>query len=362
MVNTDLAIPIVVAAIGLLGSLLGIYMSYRSQKEIDLEMRGYEAKLNETLETHKGEVTKKIDENKIQLDHEQTVSILTDKYSQPLLVAAYDLQQRLYELLEFPISRQHLTKPDGLQDIKIFTCFLLAQYLAYTYILRTKLGYLSFVKDERLIRLRKMLYIIDEELDRRRQRRDGHNVGVWPAARILVCERMLLKTETGRDAALDGGFGVEVKGLNTFLEEWPSKFRQPMGYFCEWIDLMLDGRMKSLGHNEAAMRCLQHLLVDLLRELDKHGAYIPDFIDINKLKCKRSSVDCDCDGKDCKEDRKEKNLDEVLRTRQYSRLGDHGIWSKNGLREDMRDDNHRTPNNAFSLAKVIEMTLPVDLT
>jgi xanthosine utilization system XapX-like protein len=221
MANTELIIPIVVALVGLLGSFVGLFMSWCSQKlahGLSIDLKAAKEKINQGLETHKGEVTKDLDENKLHVEHKQTVSDLIEKYSQPLLVAAYDLQQRLYDLAKFPISRRHLTKPEGLQDLKIFTCYLLAQYLAYTYILRTKLGYLSFSQDTRLKKLRKLMYIIDEELDRRRDD-DGQNIGVWPAARILVCERMLYKTDDSH-AALDGGIGVEVERLDQFQGEW----------------------------------------------------------------------------------------------------------------------------------------------
>jgi hypothetical protein len=138
-------------------------MSWRSQKlahGLSIDLEAAKEKINKDLETHKGEVTKDLDENKLHAEHKQTVSDLTEKY-------------------------QHLTKPEGLQDLKMFICYLLAQHLAYIYILRTKLGYLSFSEDDRLKKLRKLVYIIDEELDRHRDD-DGQNVGVWPAARILV--------------------------------------------------------------------------------------------------------------------------------------------------------------------------------
>ncbi|KAF2125480.1 hypothetical protein P153DRAFT_251036, partial [Dothidotthia symphoricarpi CBS 119687] len=229
-------IPIVVAAIGLLGTLVSLAFSLRADRKV-----------------------KRLE---LQAEHSQTVADLTEKYSQPILVAAYDLQQRLYELVEYPISRQHLSKVDGLDDLKIYTCYLLAQYLVFTHILRTQTGYLSFTENTKLKKLRKQMYMIDEELDRRRDPA-GWNVGVWPAARVLVCERMILKRGDLNDA-LDGGFGIEVKGFNEFRKEWADQFKQPMGYFCEWIDNMLEGRLEEQPYSDAPMRVLQHLLVDLI--------------------------------------------------------------------------------------------------
>jgi hypothetical protein len=237
MANTDLIIPITVAVIGLLGSILSLFLSWRTERR----------------------------------SHNREVANLTEKYAQPLLVAAYDLQRRLYELVEYPISRQHLSTEEGLKDFKVYTCYLLAQYLALAHILRTKTGYLSFTKDRKLKKLRKIMYMIDEELDRRRNPA-GMNVGVWPAARILVAERMIAK-EDNLNGALDGGVGIEVKGFDQFHKQW-EEFRQPMGYFCEWIDLMLKGRLNN-EQNDAPICCLQHLVVDLVDFLDRNRAYIP---------------------------------------------------------------------------------------
>ena len=200
------------AVIGLLGSVLSLFLSWRTERR-----------------THKREIAN-----------------LTEKYAQLFLVAAFNLQLRIYELVEYPISRQHLSTDEGLDDLKIYTCYLLAQYLAYAHILRTKTGYLSFTEDRRLQKLRIIMYIIDEELDRRRNL-DGMNVGVWPAARVRVAERMIAKLEKDDpkddvNDAVEGGSGIQVKGFDQFHREWDTKFRQPMGYFCEWIELLLTGR------------------------------------------------------------------------------------------------------------------------
>ena len=91
MANTDLIIPIVVAVVGLLSLLFSLWLNWRSQKR-----------------AHDLSVALKEVESKI--EHKQVVSNLTERYGQPLLVAAYDLQQRLYELVEYPVSRQALEK------------------------------------------------------------------------------------------------------------------------------------------------------------------------------------------------------------------------------------------------------------
>lgn len=364
MANTDLIIPIVVAIIGLLGSALSLFLSWRTERR-----------------THKREVAS-----------------LTAKYAQPLLVAAYDLQQRVFELVEYPISRQHLTTQEGLDDLKIYTCYLLAQYLAFAHILRTKTAYLSFTENRKLKRLRTIMYMIDEELDRRREP-STWNVGVWPAARVLVSERMLVKGDNAKnddskegnakgdhgDDSLDGGFGVEVKGFDQFYKQWSKEFRQPMGYWCEWIDDMLKGRLNKKS-GDAPLRCLQHLLVDLVDALDSHRTYVPE--GRQALKCKSSSVDCDCytekgqqvDKRElcggsqdlCREDhrlcrtdhgvcRTDDDFDKALKARQMTRLGDKGLWPVGGLHADKRPDDNTIWDKNTSLKEAEAMTYKIRL-
>ena len=320
MANTDLIIPIVVAIIGLLGSAFSIFLSWRTERRA----------------------------------HKRQVANLTEKYAQPLLVAAYDLQVRLFELVEYPISRQHLTTGEGLDDLKTYTCYLLAHYLAVAHILRTKSGYLSFTEDRKLKKLRSYMYMIDEELDRRRNPA-GMNVGVWPAVRTLVAERMIVKEVDANDA-LDGGFGVEIKGFDQFHKEWAKQFRQPMGYFCEWIDLMLKGRLNKTEQEDAPIRCLQHLVVDLVDFLDRGHAYIPKGREA--LKCAKSRVDCDCTSENC---RSEGDLDEALKARRDSRLHDAGLWPVRGLHPDKRRGYNSAWDYEISLEDVKEMTYTINL-
>lgn len=365
MADTTLIAPIVVAIVGLVGSALSLYLNWRNQRKQQeraaiqaTDLEAFKGKQTTDLESLKSTLNKDLEDFKLQLSHNRTVANLTDKYSQPLLVAAYDLQQRLYDLVEYPISRQHLEKKEGLDDLKIFTCFLLAQYLALTHILRTKTNYLSFVKNDKLKQIRKLMYMIDEELDRRRDA-EGNNVGVWPAARLLVCERMMVSggdSVVGVHDSLDGGFGVEIKGFDRFYAQWETHFQKPMGYFCEWIDRMLVARLskgRTPHHNDAPMRCLQHLLVDLVTFLDNKQAYISQ--GPKALKCKESWIYCDCEA------HRTGDLDDALKFRQDSRWNDSGIWAYRGLISS-RPKGSDGIDGRFDLEAVKSMTYTVDLT
>lgn len=383
MASNDLIAPIIVAIISLIGSFLSVFLSWYSQRESSREseklskdqynqtirlkqiessqtthLEQFKSSQTIALEQLKNQMAADMENFKFELERQGKVSDLTNRYVQPLVVAAYDLQQRLFDLVEYPISRQHLEKPEGLQDLKQFTCFLLARYLVAVYIMRTNTGYLSFSTNPEEKMLRKIMYLIDEELDRRRTRdHDSKNIGVWPAARILISERMIIdKREV--NSALDGGCGFDIKGLDQFLKEWGTEFKKPIGYFCETIDDMIDGRLKDIPHSDCALRVLQHLLVDLVKRLDPKRAYVTDE---DEMKCKKSDRGyCDCTSEGCEGD---KNPDSSLIYRRDSRWNDPGLWPKTGLDRAKGKFKRYTPNSdtKYSVKELQNMTHHIDI-
>jgi hypothetical protein len=69
------------------------------------------------------------------------------KYGQPLLVAAYELQARLYEMCQYPISKVYLESKEDRQNLKQYTSYKFAQYFNWLHILRTKARFFSFNED-----------------------------------------------------------------------------------------------------------------------------------------------------------------------------------------------------------------------
>lgn len=210
-----------------------------------------------------------------------------------------------------------------------------------------------------------MMYIIDQELDQRRDEvGDGANVGVWPGHRVIICERMIVfgsKCEVNE--LLDGGFGLEVKGFDQFKTEFADIFMEPMGFFCKAIDDMLEGRLHRLKHHDAVFRCLQHLLVDLVVMLDTTKAYIAED-PARRPKCNKSSRGCDC--ADCAD--RDTNLNEILKARQRNRYHEEGLWPVNGILPSRSIERHNTTKSyvdgagkEFPLGPVKRMTYYVKL-
>lgn len=308
MVESSVVVSIVIAVVSLIGTVAAAIIGYWANEKEAKERRLAEERLqaagiklehdsharlnlqNQYLEGKLQEQQSKLDEE-LQKKQEQrldakAIAELTAKYSPPLMIAAYELQARLFELLEYPISKEHLETVEGLEDIKIFTCYRFAQFLAWTYILETKTQYFSFTDDPKLQKIGYIILRLNEEFDRRRNR-DGDNIGVWPGSRLLISARMIRDDVKEQDVPLD----MIVKTYDIFRDEWAEKFKGPMSFFCHWIDRLVEGRLRHINNWDDAMRCTQHNLVVMVETLDTKSS-------INhSLRCeqvKSTHWFCDC--------------------------------------------------------------------
>lgn len=295
--DTALIVSIVLAVISLLGTVVIAFLNFFGQ---DL--------LNRWTEERS--------------DQKETDALI-QKYGQPIMMAAYELQARMYELCQYPISKAHLESKEGLQDLKKYTCYKVAQYMAWTHLLRTKAQFFSFVDNPDLKNIIDGIWRIDEEFDRRRGF-EGCNVGVWPGSRVLVSERMLIDAKDQPDVPVD----TVIRGFDDFLKLWSGEdgFAEPMGYFCQWIDDLVEARKIRIPGWDEAFRNTQHNLVDLVRFLQEVSkSKTKMFGGMRKVLMKSGTCDC----KDCR--RHEGHYkEEPLDFRADSRLNDRGLrpWYK----------------------------------
>lgn len=329
MVDSTAIVSIVIAIVSILGTIVVAFVGHA--KAFKLEEK--RLKSEERLDEKRSDLERKLQEFRETRLEEKELTTLTEKYSQPLMVAAYELQARLYELLEYPISKEHLETREGLEDIKIFTCYVFARFLAWTHILKSKTQYFSFTKDDNLKNIGNLILRLNEEFDRRRGD-DGQNVGVWPGPRLLTSERMIKNDSHEKDVPLD----TIVRGYDEFLRDWNTLFKVPMAYFCQWIDDMVEARKIRHGHWDDAMRCTQHNLVDMVQYLDDNKAY-------PGLRKAEKPYFCDC--KDCNPEDREKPLE----YRGDTRMNDKGLrpWY-------IHENLDRVYDKAIKLEPLKEMT------
>lgn len=89
--------------------------------------------------------TRSSDENKARSAAEKLVA----KYRDPLLLASHDLQSRLYSIVDLSVaSWLRSESPEERESLRLYTAFLVGQYLSWTYILRRQAQFLRFSTDK----------------------------------------------------------------------------------------------------------------------------------------------------------------------------------------------------------------------
>jgi len=205
------------------------------------------------------------------------------KYSDPLLVSAHDLQERLWELLDTRTTYYERKNENGDENLRVFTCFLLGQFLAWNYILKTKTQFLAFSEDKSTSNLRQMFYKISDELSTPRYDDSGKGFRLWPGHQLAIAENMIY-----HEKATDE---IQPMGWHQFRNSWGNTF----AFYCKWFEesviLMLNAKFEKKPVSDQRLRRLQHFLVDLIVLLDPSGQARSD----RPLQKCRSAIECDCE-------------------------------------------------------------------
>ncbi|ETS74936.1 hypothetical protein PFICI_13420 [Pestalotiopsis fici W106-1] len=189
---------------------------------------------------------------------------LLQKYRDPLLFAAEDLQSRLWGIFHTDVlsfSGRSVHHDDALY---IYTAFVLGQFLAWTHILRSQTQLLPFSLEEDQ-RLQKFLITL-------------HNIqGVLLLSGTT--ESTAFTLWRGNQMAI-GEFMTEVRdsekmcmGFHDFTKIWKGASNDAHDDLHYWFDPVVVG-LKTLAEKGPdvaegnKLRRLQHLLVDLIEVLD----------------------------------------------------------------------------------------------
>lgn len=185
----------------------------------------------------------------------------TARYREPLARAAYDLQSRLYNILEQNLLSYVHTGDDRERSYVVDnTAFLLAQYFAWTEIVRRDIQYIDLGLDEETRRLARLQDDISSvcQMDRL-----GRIFRVFAGEQRALGERMIVR---------DGRRRLECLGYAAYLE-----------HIARGSDLLTDRlredvRAMSARPDEARPRLvtMQHALIDLLAFLDPRFVRFPE--------------------------------------------------------------------------------------
>lgn len=195
---------------------------------------------------------------KAEADRRAETEQLARKFREPLAHAAYDLQSRIFNIVKIGFLDLYLTKgnsrtqPYAVQN----TLFLIAQYFAWTELVRREIRYIDSGTDHetrRLARLRDGIYAIWQT--------DKYDplLRIFAGEQRAIGERLIREDQSGAPKCM--GYASFVD----FYKEHPDPLLSA-----------LEAEIRSLGTSLEQARprlvALQHALVDLLAFLD------PDFV------------------------------------------------------------------------------------
>ena len=226
---------------------------------------------------------------------------LIAKYRDPLLLAADDLQSRLYNLLDGDMT-DWINDPRGQDNSRLYTAFLVGQYLSWTYILRRKAQFLRFASSstDRNRRLTEKVADITETFSSNSDKElEGAQFNLWRGQQIAIGEIMTIKED---DELYSLGYAEfvhkyknvedsdkesvknELELVKNELERGtkdaeeqhePSvesqDFKKWFRPIIESINRVATAKVEKSPVNDQRMRILQHLFLDLRDLLDEKG-------------------------------------------------------------------------------------------
>ena len=179
-----------------------------------------------------------------------------DTYGEPLVDAAYELQARLYNILclQF-VDRYVKNNAQDKQDAAIHsTLYVFAQFFGSRELIRGEVQYLRFSRHQRTRRVSQLIWEIGEEFLANSY---GSQFMLWRVEQRGLGERMI-NSANGRVTCM--GYAAFVEHRNT-MDEW----LKPLEHDLENLN---DGGRRRLTR-------IQHLLLELVRELDNKGKRYP---------------------------------------------------------------------------------------
>jgi len=195
-----------------------------------------------------------------QVKRRSEAKALIHKYRDPLMLAAYDLQSRLWGLVQQNLLRY--TEDEEKKDlVYVYTSFLVGQYLSWTYILRRQAQFVRFSTDTTNMKLNQILDTITNEFSLDRHKGEDPFM-LWRGQQMAIGELMTMAEEQGQLYCMGfAAFAVKYHSDPEF-----KKWFQPID---SGITLLVDAGARGNSVANYRLRRLQHLLVDLVLLLDK---------------------------------------------------------------------------------------------
>jgi len=225
-------------------------------REKDDELEAFKAETNKTLKKLDSDLQKERDQRKEEQETEKIVS----KFRDPLIHATYDLQSRIFNILEQSFLKNFFTEgSDREKEYSVEnTVFLVAQFLGWTELVRQEIQFIDLKSDEETQKLRSLQ---DELYSQFQTDRCGKGFRLFAGEQRAVGELMI-----NREGALLRciGFAEFFKNRNPDIDYWLDSLREDVKKMANDIEPF----KKRLNN-------IQHALIDLLEFLDQNYIYFP---------------------------------------------------------------------------------------
>jgi hypothetical protein len=194
-----------------------------------------------------------------QVKRRSETKALMNKYRDPLTLAAFDLQSRLWGLVQGGLLR-YTEDEDRKELVYVYTAFLIGQYLSWTYILRRQAQFLRFSTDDTNKQLNHILDTIADEFSQDRSQ-GGDPFMLWRGQQMAIGELMTMEEENKQLYCL-GFAAFEHKYHNE------PEFKKWFQAIDSGIAQLVVARANSNPVATYRLRRLQHHLIDLVLLLD----------------------------------------------------------------------------------------------
>ncbi len=182
------------------------------------------------------------------------------RYREPLARAAYDLQSRIWNILERTLIERYYVNGNDRESAYVVdnTAFLIGQYLAWTEIIRLELQFMDLGEDEatrKLARLQDDMHALFQESDL------GPLLRLFAGEQRAIGERMIESTAQGSQCI----------GYATFMD----RIRESPGPLIDAIRDDVESLSTRLDEARPRLIALQHALIDLIAFLDPEYLRFP---------------------------------------------------------------------------------------
>jgi hypothetical protein len=172
-----------------------------------------------------------------------------DTYREPLLAASYELQARLYNILQLKFVEKYISyDAAGKRNPAIeSTLYVFAQFLGWREIIRREVQYLRFSRDRQTREIGRLLQEIGETF---LSDMYGSQFMIWRVEQRGLGERMIESADNK----------MTCLGYASFIEHRPA--------MQEWLRPLEDDLENMRDGGRKRLTELQHLLLELVRQLD----------------------------------------------------------------------------------------------